>query len=289
VRVTVAALGLCLVSGRRAVLAQRSTAGASAPACPPAHLPTDTTIDTIFAWVPYQGRGETAAAANFRIDQALAALKFLAVLPVLDASGPRPVQRPNPLPAPDGLDDATVLVWFQVRGDGRLDGLSLERGSGWRALDLAVQRAVLRADSARALKPLPGPLAGKGIDLWLAVGTSRLEQAMNLPVAYYRAVHYRPGVAQERPRLLHLGHQPRFPPAALQAGIGDTMLVAFVVDTTGHVERGSIRFLRATWREYAEEVIKTLRSARFAPARVAGCPVPMRMREPFTFTFQAQP
>lgn len=246
----------------------------------------DTVVDTLFAWIPRRQAGEPETAYAFRVTQLRAVLASLPALPVL----PEPSLPPYPYPLPPAgasdLRDARPLVWFQVRNDGRLAGLALEHRSRWPVLDLEVQRAVVRADSARRLQPLPPALAGEPIDLWLAVATRRHETAANVPIGSYVRMSSRGDVVETRPRLLSLGYRPRFPPAAVVAHAGDSLLFSFVVDTSGRVEPGSIEPLQATYREFAQEAVRSILSARFSPGRLNGCPIRVRVQQPIHFLFQ---
>lgn len=271
-----------LLHGRLAV-GQLSPRGQSTCPANPAPTAVDTAVDTLFAWIPNRRRGEAEDEYTFRASQVRAVLSFLGVLPVLGAptspvlSGPQdPVGMPR-------LRDAKPLVWFQVRNDGRLSGLALEHRSWWHTLDMEVAQAILRADSARALPSLPPSLAGQAIDLWLAIGTTRLDSATNIPIARYRHLAARAASVETRPRLLSVGHRPRFPSAAVASGIGDSLVVEFVVDTSGRVDSSSIVLVRATYREFATEAIRSIMSTRFSPGTIDGCPVRARIRWPINF------
>ena len=275
---------LCAVAG--AAVGQvpaRSETPCRADAAPET---VDTVVDTLFAWIPRRQASEAETAHAFRVTQVRAVLASLPALPVLPEPSLPPYAYPlAPVGAPD-LRDARPLVWFQVRNDGRLAGLAVEHRSRWPALDVEIQRAVLRADSARRLRPLPPALVGQPIDLWLAVGTRRHETAENVPIGSYVRTSSRGDAVETRPRLLSLGYRPRFPPAAVIAHAGDSLLFSFVVDTSGRVEPGSIEPLQATFREFAQEAVRSILSARFSPGRLNGCPIPVRVQQPIYFLFQ---
>src|SRR5437868_7175608 len=100
-------------------------------------------VDTLNLWIPRTGTSRDVAA--FREAQARAVFARLDSIPRLGRKD-RDVSpyRGMPAGAPE-LRDAEGLFWFQVRNDGRLAGMHVERPTGWNAVDLAVQRAILRA------------------------------------------------------------------------------------------------------------------------------------------------
>ncbi len=241
----------------------------------------DTLTDSLFAWIPVAPGRARDALADFQEVQVRAVLGVLSPMPLLLRHDRQPLRHPVPPIGAAELTDAAVLVWFQVRGDGRLAGLHLEHASGWDTLDLGLQRAVLRADSLGILPPIPHPLAGRAVDLWLAVGVGRREGAVNLPVARARRV-VRAG--EIPPRLLGIAYRPQFPVEALRAGIGEQLVMEFVVDTTGYVIPESIDLVRATFREFAEEAVRAIRSTHWEPGHVGRCALRMWVRQPIGFT-----
>ena len=167
-------LGLC-----RPAAAQQPPAGAGA--CPPA---VDTVVDTLFSWVPRQRRDEPLAVYEFRNVQERTAAGMVMPIPLLGARNAEPGWRDATIPSgAEHLAQAEAVVWFQLRDDGRLTGMRVDRRSGWSALDVALQRAILRADSMGAFDSLPRPLAGHAMDLFVAAGFRRRPDAVNTPIA----------------------------------------------------------------------------------------------------------
>lgn len=271
-------------------LAFAQAPGARAPAaCHADTVGVDTTTDTLYAWIPGIEPEQTPAEHDFEVAQVRAVLAALRPMPPLGMPDRPPRLDKDPKLGSTPLDGALALVWFQVRDNGRLAGMSVINWSGWDSLDLALQRAILRADSQRALRPVPPELAGQAVDLWLGVGRWQGNALADEFVA--RVVRTRPRVrgGEVRPRLLSFGYQPHFPEGAAHVGLGDRLILEFFVDTAGRVEPDSIVFLQATFREFAEEALKTIRSARFAPARIGGCAVRQRVRQSITFRTASGP
>jgi len=80
--------------------------------------------------------------------------------------------------------------------------------------------------------------------------------------------------------------QPRYPEDMRQQGISGCALAEFVVDSTGHAEIGTLRFLAFSRREFARAVADGLPRIRFAPAELRGQKVRQVVTQPFTFTVQ---
>lgn len=246
----------------------------------------DTVVDTIFGYLPNPGPRDNPEEHEFWITQAGVALSMLQPMAPLGRPDPSPRNRQAAPAGAERLEDASAIVWFQVRDDGRLSGMKVERPAEWSALTIALQRAILRADSQRALRPLPGSLRGRPVDLFLAAGHGRLRNARNVHIAVfpYISTIYRGG--ETRPTLLSAGRLPEFPAAAIRAGIGDSLLVEFVVDTTGRAQPGSLILVRRSYREFAEAAFLAVRTARFTPARRGDCAVAARVQMPINFVLR---
>ncbi len=77
---------------------------------------------------------------------------------------------------------------------------------------------------------------------------------------------------------------PRFPEVLRAGGIEGSVLVQFVVDTTGRVEPGSIRVLSSSHALYESAVRGVLPRYRFRAAEVGGRRVRQLVQMPFGFT-----
>ncbi len=82
---------------------------------------------------------------------------------------------------------------------------------------------------------------------------------------------------------------PAHPDILRQAGIEGRVLLGFVVDTTGHVDSTSIRTLASSHRLFERPARAAIATCRFAPGRVAGRVVRVRMQEAVNFTLPAPP
>ena len=77
---------------------------------------------------------------------------------------------------------------------------------------------------------------------------------------------------------------PRYPDELRRAGISGCVLVQFIVDTTGRADRGTLRLLRYSHREFVRAVWDAMPGMRFTPAEIRGRKVPQVVVEPFSFT-----
>ncbi|MGQ0641497.1 MAG: TonB family protein [Gemmatimonadaceae bacterium] len=76
---------------------------------------------------------------------------------------------------------------------------------------------------------------------------------------------------------------PRYPLALERAGVNGDVIVQFVVDTTGHVERASIVIQHTSHAEFARTVQERLLALRFVPARARARVVRQLVEQRFTF------
>lgn len=77
---------------------------------------------------------------------------------------------------------------------------------------------------------------------------------------------------------------PRYPDELRRARVSGCALVQFIVDTTGRADRGTLRLLSYSDREFVRAVWDALPLMRFTPAEVRGRKVPQVVVQPFTFT-----
>ena len=79
------------------------------------------------------------------------------------------------------------------------------------------------------------------------------------------------------------GVAPRYPTLLASANIEGTVVLQFVVDTLGRVERGSVDVLRADHALFEQSVREALARMRFVPAEAGGRKVRQLVEQPFTF------
>ena len=87
----------------------------------------------------------------------------------------------------------------------------------------------------------------------------------------------------ERPERLS-GPYPRYPEMLRQAGIEGFVLLEFVIDTSGHVEEGSLKVLQSTNRAFEGPAKIVIRRSLYRPGRVRGQAVRVLVSQRIGFT-----
>ena len=93
------------------------------------------------------------------------------------------------------------------------------------------------------------------------------------------------GAVDERPERLS-GPYPRYPEMLRQAGIEGFVLLEFVIDTSGHVEEGSLKVLQSTNRAFEGPAKVVITRSLYRPGRVRGQPVRVLVSQRMGFTIQ---
>ncbi len=89
----------------------------------------------------------------------------------------------------------------------------------------------------------------------------------------------------ERPERLS-GPYPRYPEMLRQAGIEGFVLLEFVIDTSGHVEEGSLKVLQSTNRAFEGPAKIVITRSLYRPGRVRGQAVRVLVSQRIGFTIQ---
>ena len=79
---------------------------------------------------------------------------------------------------------------------------------------------------------------------------------------------------------------PSFPIDLRKAGVSGCVLVQFVVDTMGRADRGTLKLLAYSDREFVQSIWDALPKMRFSPAELDGRKVRQLVHQPFTFTIE---
>lgn len=77
-----------------------------------------------------------------------------------------------------------------------------------------------------------------------------------------------------------------YPLVAAQLGVGDSLLLQFVVEENGRADPATLRVLRGRWREFALAAREALAGQRYQPAMTGGCPVRQLVQTPFDFRIE---
>jgi len=118
--------------------------------------------------------------------------------------------------------------------------------------------------------------SGVGIEGGIAKGVATTGPVIRTDQPYLESV------VEERPERIG-GPMPRFPDLLRQAGIDGRVLLEFVVDTAGHVERGSIKVLSSTNQLFEQPAREAIAESTFRPGKISGHPVRVRVQQPINF------
>ena len=118
--------------------------------------------------------------------------------------------------------------------------------------------------------------SGVGVEGGLARGVATTGPVIRTDQPYLESV------VEERPERV-AGPPPRYPDLLRQAGIDGRVLVEFVVDTSGHVERGSIKSLSSTNQLFEQPTREAISASTFRPGKISGHPVRVRVQQPVNF------
>ncbi len=168
---------------------------------------------------------------------------------------------------PENLKDTmvggTVRVWALVGSDGRVLIAQLVESSGHQALDLAALSAV------RQIEFIPGRRDGVAVPAWM-------DYAMTFEAPHTVGPELRDpwGVSEIIGR--------HYPSHLRDAGIGGTVHVSVLIDTSGRVQNA--RVVRSSGRGALDSAaLRAVREFLFTPAYRGGVPVPMWLDIPITF------
>lgn len=222
----------------------------------------------IYPIIPLKDKAESDTEYNFRVEQAKAVLPFIHL--ASDSGKPEfTISCPN---CRASYYPYRTVMWFQVADDGRLSGARVTHSSWDSTLDYALARAVLAADSAHALKPLPPALAHQPVDLWIGFAPQYEadSSAIVTPLAGER--HVRVDTAHWTPPVRESGPDPKS-----VAAVNDTVVISFIVDTAGVPIGPSAYLEHADYRETAAEALRVFLNSHYRPAELGGCKVPVQV------------
>ena len=218
----------------------------------------------------------TGRRREHRLAQPMLSFAVHAGLIALAIGGVREVKRPQP--APGGI----VVPPFVIHDpDGYGTGDHVATGDG---------TVVPRPASMPGL-PLPGPLPldripGPGGPPRPGIPTGDFGHLLRDSAPTGMAGIYSEGDLTDSPVLVHFP-EPVYPPALRAAGMGGHVRLAYVVDTDGRVEPGSIVIVSSDHPLMAEAVRVSLLAARFRPGKVRGIAVRTLVRQTITFSLMS--
>ena len=165
-------------------------------------------------------------------------------------------------------------VRFELSRYGRVASVAVLAPGAPSARDEALAAAVREAAKLRLFDDFPGTIRPDSAVVTMRLATVRRPPTL-LPLE---------STMPEQPVIpLKPTSQVAYPPQAVTVGIGDSILMQFVVREDGRADLATLRLLRGRYREFAEAAREALPSLRFEPARSGGCPVAQLVQLPFDF------
>ncbi len=145
-------------------------------------------------------------------------------------------------------------------------------------------------DDGLTLPPIPAlpiePIQGfdaRTLRFTIDVPTASGPLFAGIPGSDGRAVD--PSLVDELPLMLS-GPVPAYPDLLRQAGLQGRVVLEAVIDTLGHVERGSVVVVESAHPAFVAPAQQSLLKSLFRPARVGGKAVRVRVRVPIDFVLR---
>lgn len=180
------------------------------------------------------------------------------------------------------LSDGAMSVW--LHGDGRL--------TNPRAMDTLLPVPLVEALAAAmdslsqrgGVGPVFPALRSDSVELRLIVHYEDQRTPLSIP---FLSVTLPPVYFEfqvEKPAIAKPGNPPpNYPTHLRENGISGEVLAQFVVDRRGLVEVRTVKFLKASHRDFMNAVRDVLPRMRFIPAELGGCKVRQLVQLPFKF------
>jgi len=179
-----------------------------------------------------------------------------------------------------GILDVGALAYATAHNNGKLTDIEV--------LDVALtptfadsMQSALRSMSSAAIVPL----TGKPDSISLIVRLEREDDPDSIP-AYRRVFKVRlprydlPFAYATMPAE---GVAAKYPLTARLAGVGDSVTIAYTVQSDGAIRPESIELVKASYRDFVAAVADALLATRYHPARLGDCAVATRMEQRFLF------
>lgn len=178
---------------------------------------------------------------------------------------------------------------------GRVTSVQLYGVGASPALERALAQAIIDADSAGGLPPLPPGAHPSDLTLEISIG-SRQQSGKSVDTLHLAPVH----AGASRPVAVGYAHVERYrldqivvakastqevpyPPAARQYRADGGVTLEFIVDETGRIDVDRAILLSADHADFAYAVAQALPRMRFQPTSSGTCALPTVVRQSFVF------
>ena len=188
----------------------------------------------------------------------------------------RKPRQPRSSFAPFGLHG---FVRLQLDTTGKLTSDQIMVSSASLDITDGIVAAIQRADSAYAFPPPSKSVRRENGEILLRfVDTVHTKEPS---VALVRLVV--PAVVLDSDPSVLTFPQVRYPADLHQAGVTGRVLLEFIIGPDSVLEPGSLQLLESPHPQLATLALEGLKTARFRPAKIAGCVVPALVRLPVDF------
>jgi len=171
------------------------------------------------------------------------------------------------------------IIRFQLDTTGRLASEAIMVGSASPDIAEAIVSAIRRADSAYAFLPPSKPLRERNGEIQLRfVDTTRMKDPS---VALIRLIV--PGVVADGEPSRISFPEVRYPDNLRLMGVDGRVVVEFIIRTDSVVDPGSVQILESSHHDFEALALEGLKLARYRPAKIGGCLVPVLVRQPVDF------
>lgn len=175
-----------------------------------------------------------------------------------------------------GLDG---VVRFYLDDTGHLRPRAVQINSASVDIQRSVAEAIHRADSAGAFAPPSRQVRNDDGAIVLHFTDAVHDLSWNVPLLRVTI----PAIyVDSPPEMLHM---PRinYPMGALRTRTTDRVVLRFVVQEDGRPDTSTIELVQASYRDFARVVLRSISDARFKPARIGACAVPVLVNVPIDF------
>lgn len=194
-----------------------------------------------------------------------------------------------------------LIILGAVRGTATTQPSSMTALRDTIRLELTPSRPEVRTDQTAPRRPVPGipsppselpaipplrlePVAplSSPVDLAALTRPTGLETPIESSGNGSKKSVFAVGEVDQPPELMRDFH-PQYPELLRQSGVGGTVQLEYLIDSTGRVAPASIRVLASTHAAFSASAIEAVQDARFKPARRRGHAVAVVARQSIRF------
>jgi hypothetical protein len=179
-----------------------------------------------------------------------------------------------------GTLNMAAVAYATAHTNGKLSDIQVVDAALTPALADSVKSALTLMSKAETV-PLTGSV--ESIPLVMEIGPEENPDTIPPERRVFKAKVPRYDIPFRYASMPAAGVEASFPFTARLAGVGDSVTIAFTVDSDGMIAPESLELLRATYRDFVSSVLNALGKTRYHPAYLGDCPVATRMTQRFLF------